>query len=92
MKTETLSTRIDHETKEAFSQICAEIGLSPSQAIKLFARAVINYRGIPFELKSSQPNATTQSAMRELIQNQGHKADNIQALIEELNHHDQLPA
>ncbi|WP_407079404.1 type II toxin-antitoxin system RelB/DinJ family antitoxin [Candidatus Venteria ishoeyi] len=47
-----LSTRIDHDTKTAFTRICDEVGLSPSQAIKLFARAVINYGGIPFELKN----------------------------------------
>lgn len=67
MKTEILSTRIDHDTKMAFTQICDELGLSPSQAITLFARAVINYGGIPFELKTRQPNETTLAAMNELI-------------------------
>lgn len=33
MKTEMLSTRIDLETKQAFSQVCDAIGLSTSQAI-----------------------------------------------------------
>ena len=51
MKTDMISTRIDRESKIEFTQICGDIGLSPSQAIKLFARAVINYGGIPFELK-----------------------------------------
>ncbi len=59
MKTEMLSTRIDHDTKLAFSNICNEIGLSTSQALNIFAKAVINYGGIPFELKARTPNATT---------------------------------
>ena len=59
MKTEMLSTRIDHDTKAAFTHVCDQVGLSPSQAIKLFAKAVINYGGIPFELRSKQPNAQT---------------------------------
>lgn len=66
MKTEMLSARIDHETKLAFTNICEEIGLSPSQAIKLFTKAVINHGGIPFELKARQPNATTAAAITEL--------------------------
>ena len=56
MKTEMLSTRIDHDTKVAFTYICDEVGLSPSQAIKLFAKAVINHGGIPFDLKAKRPN------------------------------------
>lgn len=84
MKTEMLSTRIDHDTKVAFTSICEELGLSPSQAIKLFARAVINYGGIPFELKTAQPNDITISAMNELIQGKGHRAESADSLISEL--------
>jgi len=57
MKTETLTTRIDNNTKIAFTHICDEIGLRPSLVIKLFVKAVINYGDIPFELKV---NAQTQ--------------------------------
>jgi DNA-damage-inducible protein J len=84
MKTEMLTTRIDHDTKLAFTHICDELGLSPSQAIKLFARAVINYGGIPFELKAKQPNADTASAILELSQGKGHKAESVTNLIAEL--------
>ncbi len=85
MKTEMLSTRIDHDTKTAFTHICEEIGLSPSQAIKLFARAVINYGGIPFELKIHQPNKKTIAAINELIQGRGQKIDSVDSLISELS-------
>jgi DNA-damage-inducible protein J len=84
MKTEMLSTRIDADTKANFTNICDEIGLSPSQAIKLFAKAVINYGGIPFELKARQPNEKTISALNELIQGKGLKTDSIDSLISEL--------
>lgn len=84
MKTAMLSTRIDHETKTAFTQICDEVGLSPSQAIKLFARAVINHGGIPFDVKVRQPNKTTVSAMNALIQGEGEKAESVDSLISEL--------
>tara|TARA_R110001583_G_scaffold16561_17_gene67927 strand:+ start:30728 stop:31012 length:285 start_codon:yes stop_codon:yes gene_type:complete len=84
MKTEMLTTRIDHETKLAFTHICDEVGLSPSQAIKLFARAVINYGGIPFELKAKQPNNVTANAILELSQGKGHKAESVASLMSEL--------
>lgn len=85
MKTEMLSTRIDHDTKLAFTQICDEVGLSPSQAIKLFARAVINHGGIPFELKAKQPNPTTIAAMQELQNGSGEKAENVEELMKALS-------
>ena len=87
MKTEVLSTRIDHDTKSAFASICDEVGLSPSQAIKLFAKAVINYGGIPFDIKVRQPNSRTFDAIQELEQGKGHKAENVDQLIDELGKH-----
>ncbi|MCA8865464.1 type II toxin-antitoxin system RelB/DinJ family antitoxin [Vreelandella sp. F11] len=84
MKSEMLSTRIDHDTKVAFTTICDEVGLSPSQALKLFARAVINHGGIPFELKARQPNETTSAAIDELIQGKGHKAASVNTMMDEL--------
>jgi len=84
MKTEMLTTRIDHDTKLAFTHVCDEIGLSPSQAIKLFARAVINYGGIPFELKARQPNGLTFEAIQELSQGLGQKSEDVTCLISEL--------
>ncbi len=84
MRNEMLSTRIDHDTKVAFTSICDEIGLSTSQAIKLFAKAVINHGGIPFDLKVSQPNDMTTSAIKELVEGKGHKAASVNAMFSEL--------
>ena len=84
MSSDMLSTRIDHETKIAFTQICEQMGLSTSQAIKLFARAVINHGGIPFELKARQPNETSIQAMQELASGQGKRADTVSSLFDEL--------
>ncbi len=80
MKTERLSTRIDHDTKVAFTYICDEVGLSPSQAIKIFAKAVINHGGIPFDVKAKQPNPATLKAIQELEQGHGHQADLVRKL------------
>ena len=85
MKTEMLSTRIDRDTKLAFTSACEDMGLSPSQAIKLFAKAVINYGGIPFELKMKQPNAATAEAILELESGGARSASSIEELFEGLD-------
>ena len=84
MKTDMLSTRIDHDTKLEFTQVCEDIGLSPSQAIKLFVQAVINYGGIPFELRKKQPNETTLQTMQELSEGKGQRATGAAALFKDL--------
>ncbi len=84
MKAEMLATRIDYDTKIAFTQVCDELGLSTSQAIKLFARAVINYGGIPFEVKIKQPNAVTVAAIEELQQGKGQRVSSVNELMSEL--------
>ena len=79
-----LSTRIDHDTKVAFTYICDEVGLSPSQAIKIFAKAVINHGGIPFDVKVKQPNSATFNAIQELEKGLGKKANDVKHLFTEL--------
>ena len=85
MKTEMLSTRIDHDTKLAFTNVCEDMGLSTSQALKLFAKAVINYGGIPFELKAKTPNTLTASAIDELEAGKGSKAETVEELFNDLD-------
>lgn len=50
-KKATLSIRIDETDKESFEQICNSMGLSVSDAVKIFVKKVINERAIPFEVK-----------------------------------------
>ncbi len=85
MKSDIISTRIEHDLKIEFSSICKDIGLSPSQAIKLFAKAVINHGGIPFELKARQPNQLTIQAMQELETSNTHKTQNSSTLFSDLD-------
>ncbi len=84
MRQEMLSARIDQDTKAAFTSICEAVGLSTSQAIKLFAKAVINHGGIPFEVRVQQPNKTSVAAMKELDAGKGQRAESVNALMNEL--------
>ncbi|BDZ73924.1 DNA-damage-inducible protein J [Methylophaga marina] len=85
MKTEMLSTRIDADTKLAFTNVCEDMGLSTSQALKLFAKAVVNYGGIPFELKVRQPNEITAAAIAELEAGNASSAKDVEELFSNLN-------
>jgi len=43
-----VSTRIDEATKKQFDSVCEVIGISPSNALSMFIKGVINHNGIPF--------------------------------------------
>ena len=47
-----MTISIDDDLKRDFSEVCREIGLPPSTAIGVFARAVVRERAIPFELSA----------------------------------------
>jgi len=47
-----VSTRIDEATKKQFDKVCEAIGISPSNALSMFIKGVINYNGIPFNVVS----------------------------------------
>ena len=65
-----VSTRIDETTKQQFDKICEAIGISPSNALSMFIKGVINYNGIPFnamapvEKKRKMTMAETLGCMR----------------------------
>jgi len=51
-----VSTRIEEAIKQQFDKVCELIGISPSNALSVFIKGVINYNGIPFSIrKTNQP-------------------------------------
>lgn len=61
--TSMLHVRIDDETKAQATQTLAAMGLSVSDAVRLFLHRVVVDQAFPFELKV--PNAETHKAMAE---------------------------
>ena len=47
-----MTISIEDDLKRDFTEVCREIGLPPSTAIGIFARAVVRERGIPFSLSA----------------------------------------
>lgn len=50
----SMTVTMDDALKADFSAVCAEIGMSASTAVNVFAKKVVRERRIPFEL-SAQP-------------------------------------
>ncbi len=58
-----LHVRVDEETKAQASEALAAMGLSVSDAVRIFLKRVVNDQAFPLELKV--PNVETREAMEE---------------------------
>ena len=63
IKTQMIHARIEPKLKRSAERIFSEIGMSTTEAIRLFLKQVELHRGLPFSV--SIPNAETVAAMRE---------------------------
>lgn len=61
--TSMLHVRVDDETKANATETLAALGMSVSDAVRLFLKRVVAEQAFPLELKV--PNAETRSAMKE---------------------------
>lgn len=75
--------RIDGKVKEKAAKVLADMGLSVSDAIRLFLVRVAAEKALPFEIEI--PNAETRAAMAELEQGAGKSFDSVAALMADLN-------
>jgi len=62
-KTGMIRARVSPELKAQAERVLAEIGLSSSDAIRMFYKQVTLRQGLPFEARI--PNATTRKALRD---------------------------
>ncbi|SDQ92374.1 DNA-damage-inducible protein J [Rhizobiales bacterium GAS191] len=62
-QTSMLHVRLDNDTKEKAAAALSAMGLSMSDAVRLFLRRVVVDQAFPLELKV--PNAETRAAMAE---------------------------
>ena len=51
----TLSVRMDADVKNQLDALCADVGMTTSTAINMFARAFIRERRLPFDVVASDP-------------------------------------
>ena len=63
MKTASVHSRIQPEIKEQAESILHRLGLSPTEAIRIFYTQITLRQGLPFEV--AIPNATTRKALED---------------------------
>ena len=62
-KTRMIHARIDPKLKESAERVFSKIGISTTEAIRLFLKQVELHKGLPFPI--AIPNAQTVAAMKE---------------------------
>ncbi|MBF0428289.1 MAG: type II toxin-antitoxin system RelB/DinJ family antitoxin [Magnetococcales bacterium] len=72
MSDDKFSVCIDHATKIEAEKVFSVLGLSATDAIRMFYRQVAIQRGLPFVAKI--PNAETLAAIKELDEGMGSKS------------------
>ena len=61
--------RMDDNLKNEAESILASVGITPSEAIRIFYKQIVNRHGFPLELHT--PNATTLAAFVEVDNDKG---------------------
>lgn len=80
-----LHIRVDDETKTQATEALAAMGLSMSDAVRIFLKRVVNDQAFPLELKV--PNAETRAAMEEaraMMKARQARFESADALFDEL--------
>lgn len=82
-KNASLNIRTTEEIKKGAEAILDGLGLNISSAVNLFLKQVINYKGIPFDLRL--PNQETQQAMED-IENRHNleSADTVEEMFQKI--------
>lgn len=82
-KTEQVNIRIEPQVKKAAETVFRKLGLTPSQAVKMFYRQAALQQGLPFTVNI--PNRETLEAMRELEEGKDtRRFDRFEDYMEEL--------
>ena len=58
----SMTVRMDSQLKQSFDALCSRMGMSANAAMNVFAKAVVMYRKIPFEIKA-EPDWETMSEL-----------------------------
>jgi DNA-damage-inducible protein J len=84
MKSSVIHTRIDADLKAGAERVLKQIGLSSSEAVRLFYRQLYLYLGIPFDIKI--PNEMTARTLDKSDRGEDiHQANDAEALFEQLD-------
>lgn len=85
----TVSIRMDEDIRDQFGEFCADMGMTVSTAMNIFARKVVREYRIPFEIGAEKPTKPTLDAMAEAERmrenpSPGKACDDVDAMMEDL--------
>lgn len=80
----TVQSRVKPELKEKAEAVFSAVGLSTSDAIRMFLQQSVNIGGLPFRPTAKQPNADTLEAMAELARGKGKTFRSTKELYKDL--------
>ncbi|MED9996133.1 MAG: type II toxin-antitoxin system RelB/DinJ family antitoxin [Paludibacteraceae bacterium] len=82
----SMTVRMDSELKKMFDSLCAQFGMSANAAMNVFAKAVVQRRCIPFEIRADEP-AYTQKGLNSFaeLRNIACEAENSNMSLDEIN-------
>ena len=84
MSTTTMvHVRVEAETKVKAAEALAAMGLSVSDAVRVFLKRVAEEKALPFEVRV--PNAKTKAAMRELNAGKARRFGTVGELMADLD-------
>jgi DNA-damage-inducible protein J len=75
MENVTVQARINPQLKKQVEGVLKEIGLSTSDAIRVFLQQCVNSGGLPFQPVAKQPSDETLEAIIELKKGGGEEAN-----------------
>jgi DNA-damage-inducible protein J len=82
-KEAVVKARIEPSLKRETEMILNGLGISTTEAIRMFLTQVRLHRGLPFEVRI--PNAATQTAINELESGKGERLSSVEALFDDLD-------
>lgn len=78
--------RVDDEVKAKAAEALEAMGLTVSDAVRVFLKRVAAEQAIPFEIRV--PNAESKAAIQELEAGDGERFDSVDALMADLHEDD----
>lgn len=84
-----VNIRMDADLKKQFEAFCADMGMSMTTAITLFAKKTVREYRIPFEIGAERPNKETLEAIEEVKRMKsdpayGKRYSDVDTMMEEL--------
>ena len=78
-----IQVRVSRELKQESEEVFAEMGMTTSEAIRIFLKQVANTGVFPFQPTAKSPNAKTLEAMAELERGEGQTFSSPEALFDD---------